>query len=115
MNKTIEVTGAELSILLEAVTFLAIENKDEDGFRHIVDLQKKVLKVLMDDQPKAPTYAEGVMPNRRGGFFHIHSGEHECGQAYRSHSLTTVENNWERCSKLVNHKGSCGYANNTAF
>ncbi len=51
----------------------------------------------------------GQLPNTRAGFFHIHSGEHECGQAYK------VERGWLPCSRLVNHEGECGYEDNTAF
>ena len=48
--------------------------------------------------------------NIRAGFYHVHSGEYECGMAYQV-------GYWEYapCSKLLNHEGECGYADNTAY
>lgn len=51
----------------------------------------------------------GELPNKRAGFFHVHSGQYECGQAYRD------DYEWRPCSRLVNHEGECGYEDNTAF
>jgi hypothetical protein len=65
---------------------------------------------LIDAIVALPRYVEGHLPNRRGGFDHIHSGLTECGQAYRLPSQ-----NWAPCRKLVNHDGGCGYADNTPY
>ncbi len=70
---------------------------------------------MPESKPKI-RFRKGKLPNKRGGFFHIHSGETECGIAYRAatgHQLPTTE--WQPCTKLVNHEGGCGYADNTAF
>lgn len=54
----------------------------------------------------------GSLPNTRGGFHHIHLGKTECGIAY---VLSRHPIQWAPCSKLVNHEGPCGYADNTCF
>lgn len=54
--------------------------------------------------------ALGELPNKRAGFFHNHSGEYECGQAYQDE-----QHGWLPCSRLVNHDGECGYEDNTAY
>ncbi len=53
----------------------------------------------------------GKLPNNRAGFFHVHSGQYECGIAYREGLYGGV---WQPCTKLVNHEGRCGYEDNTA-
>lgn len=66
---------------------------------------------MSDKKPKkAKTPKLGKLPNKRGGFYHIHSGKSECGIAYLGTGL-----GWQPCSKLVNHDGSCGYEDNTAY
>lgn len=56
-------------------------------------------------------YELGHLPNRRGGFNHIHSGMTECGMAYHPGGGVL----WEPCKRYVNHDGVCGYSDNTAF
>lgn len=53
----------------------------------------------------------GHLPNKRGGFYHIHSGMTECGIAY----YLPTAGHWYPCKRLVNHNGSCGYEDNSAF
>lgn len=55
--------------------------------------------------------ALGKLPNKRGGFHHIHSGETQCGIAYYIYP----DKGWWPCSKLVNHQGDCGYEDNSAY
>lgn len=58
----------------------------------------------------------GNLPNKRAGFYHIHSNSYECGIAYRRQRMGDDEGwSWAKCSKLVNHEGNCGYEDNTAF
>jgi hypothetical protein len=59
-----------------------------------------------------PAYELGVLPNRRGGFHHIHSNMTECGMAYLDGGDI---GEWRPCGKLVNHDGDCGYENHSAF
>lgn len=60
----------------------------------------------------------GKMPNSRAGFYHLHSGEYECGMAYWKYDGDydyPDKGRYYKCSRLVNHKGDCGYEDNTAF
>lgn len=59
----------------------------------------------------------GKLPNKRAGFFHIHINKHECGIAYLAPGWSSKDSGaeWLPCSKLVNHKGLCGYEDNSAF
>jgi hypothetical protein len=62
-------------------------------------------------------FRKGKLPNKRGGFFHNHSGEHECGIAYieDGDERDGTPSRWLPCRKLANHEGRCGYADNTAY
>lgn len=58
----------------------------------------------------------GKMPNKRAGFYHLHSDIYECGIAYRRQRVGDGDGwSWAKCSKLVNHEGNCGYEDNTAY
>lgn len=55
-------------------------------------------------------FIKPVPLNKRMGFYHIHSGEYECGMAYKDERV-----GWRPCSRLVNHGGNCGYEDNSAL
>jgi hypothetical protein len=58
----------------------------------------------------------GKLPNSRAGFYHTHSDSYECGQAYRDVDAWDASDwTWKPCKKPVNHKGSCGHEDNTAY
>ncbi|URP22205.1 hypothetical protein SEA_BIG4_162 [Microbacterium phage Big4] len=58
----------------------------------------------------------GKLPNKRAGFYHIHSASYECGMAYREYEWGDESKwRWNKCSKLVNHEDGCGYEDNTAY
>jgi hypothetical protein len=94
---------------------------------------KQPLRRAMDLPPLQGPYMPGEIPrepvipqgdrevrvvNIRAGRHHIHSGQFECGIAYATtipQTNGTRSTGWAPCSKLLNHDGECGYADNTPF
>lgn len=86
-----------------------------------VQLERPMSEVLGD--PSAKNYGQWArelekafspLINQRKGFYHNHSGRYECGMAYQSPE-PFYGGSWQPCSKLLNHKGKCGYEDNTAY
>lgn len=72
--------------------------------------------LLPPEKPEGPEFVLGKGPNKRVGFHHIHSDKYECGFAYwNTNPWDGGDSHWEKCSRLVNHDGPCGYEDNSAY
>lgn len=86
------------------------------------DLQREEERLLVELAAVRRTIEEvegpklGNLPNSRAGFYHIHSDSYECGMAYQQVEQSDPDRRrWAKCSKLVNHRGGCGYEDNSAY
>lgn len=82
------------------------------------ELEYRISEIRAEQESRKPKFELGKMPNKRAGFYHIHSASHECGQAYWENANDYDYPNkgeYKPCKKLVNHDGYCGFEDNTAF
>lgn len=85
-----------------------LQEQEEALLYELSEVQQKIKKLTGPEL--------GKLPNKRAGFFHLHSNSYECGQAYRAVDPWDASDwTWQPCTKLVNHDGQCGYEDNTAY